>query len=67
MTSFTVFAFFVGGLSGVLMGALSQVYGVAGFEKGFALMGGAYLVAALAMSIAYFVTFKRDALHEGDE
>lgn len=64
---FTVFAFFVGGLSGVLMGALSQVYGVAGFEKGFALMGGAYLVAALAMSIAYFVTFKRDALHEGDE
>ena len=61
---FTVFAFFVGGLSGVVMGALSQQYGVRGFEVGFALMGGAYLVGALLMAISFFVTFRRDRIVE---
>ena len=61
---FTVFAFFVGGLSGVVMGALSQHYGVRGFEVGFALMGGAYLVGALLMAISFFVTFRRDRIVE---
>ena len=61
---FTVFAFFVGGLSGVVMGALSQHYGVRGFEVGFALMGGAYLLGALLMAISFFVTFRRDRIVE---
>ncbi len=61
---FTVFAFFVGGLSGVLMGALSQRYGVRGFEMGFALMGGAYLLGALIMMVSFFVTFRRDRIVE---
>ncbi len=61
---FTVFAFFVGGLSGVVMGVLSQRYGVRGFEVGFALMGGAYLVGALLMAISFFVTFRRDRIVE---
>jgi len=61
---FIVFAFFFGGLSGVMMGKLSQVYGVRGFEIGFALMGGAYVLAALAMMISFFVTFKRDRIAE---
>ncbi len=61
---FTVFAFFVGGLSGVVMGVLSQRYGVRGFEAGFALMGGAYLVGALLMAISFFVTFRRDRIVE---
>lgn len=61
---FTVFAFFVGGLSGVVMGVLSQRYGVRGFEVGFALMGGAYLVGALLMAISFFVTFRRDRVVE---
>lgn len=61
---FTVFAFFFGGLSGVLMGKLSQTYGVKGFEIGFALMGGCYLVAAFVMMISFFVTFKRDRIRE---
>ena len=61
---FTVFAFFVGGLSGVVMGALSQHYGVRGFEVGVALMGGAYLVGALLMAISFFVTFRRDRIVE---
>jgi len=61
---FTVFAFFVGGLSGVAMGALSQKYGVRGFEIGFALMGGAYVLAALTMMISFFRTFKKDRIVE---
>ena len=60
----TVFAFFVGGLSGVLVGAMLQKYGVHGFELGFALMGGAYVLGALAMMISFFFTFKKDRIEE---
>ena len=59
---FTVFAFFFGGLSGVLMGALSQHYGVRGFEIGFALMGGAYLVGAALTAVSFFFTFRKDQM-----
>jgi len=61
---FTVFAFFFGGLSGVVMGALSQRYGVRGFEIGFALMGGAYVLGAGIMMISLFRTFYKDRIHE---
>ena len=61
---FTVVAFFFGGLSGVLMGALSQKYGVRGFEIGFGLMGATYVLGALLMMISFFVTFKRDRIVE---
>lgn len=61
---FTVFAFFFGGLSGVLMGALSQKYGVRGFEIGFALMGGAYVVGAVMMAVSFFFTFSHDRIVE---
>ena len=61
---FTVFAFFVGGLSGVAMGALSARYGVRGFELGFAMMGGAYVLGALAMFLSFFFTFKKDRITE---
>ena len=61
---FTVFAFFFGGLSGVLMGALSQKYGVHGFEIGFSVMGATYVIAALLMMISFFVTFKKDRIAE---
>ena len=61
---FTVFAFFFGGLSGVLMGALSERYGVRGFEIGFAAMGGSYVVGALLMMISFFFTFKRNRIVE---
>ena len=57
-------AFFFGGLSGVLMGALSQKWGVRGFEAGFCLMGVAYAVAAALMSISYFFTFRRNRVAE---
>ena len=42
-------AFLIGGLSGVLMGALADHYGVRGFEIGFAIMGAAYLLAGAAL------------------
>ena len=61
---FTVFAFFFGGLSGVLMGALSERYGVRGFEIGFATMGASYVVGALLMMISFFFTFKRNRIVE---
>ena len=61
---FTVFAFFFGGLSGVVMGALSQNYGVRGFELGFMLMGAAYVIGALFVMYGFFFTFKRDRVTE---
>ncbi len=61
---FTVFAFLFGGLSGVLIGALSQNYGVRGLEIGFAIMGGAYVVGALLMLVGFFCTFYRDRIDE---
>ncbi len=61
---FTVFAFFVGGLSGVVMGALSQKYGVRGFEIGFAIMAATYVLGAALMAVSFFVTFRRDRIVE---
>ena len=55
-------AFFFGGLSGVVMGWLSDEYGVKGFEIGFAIMAGAYLLGAGLMMISFFKTFSRDRI-----
>ena len=57
-------AFFFGGLSGVAMGALSQKYGVSGFERGFEIMACTYAVAALLMAVSFFFTFKKDRVAE---
>ena len=61
---FTVFAFFFGGASGVLMGKLSEAYGVRGFEIGFGIMGATYVIAALLMMISFFITFRKDRIAE---
>ena len=61
---FNMMAFFFGGLSGLLMGRLSDTYGVRGFEIGFALMGGVYAVAGVLMLISFFFTFRRDRVVE---
>ena len=60
---FIVFAFFIGGLSGVLMGALSERYGVRGFEFGFALMALAYVLGAAATLVSFFFTFRKDRIN----
>ncbi len=57
-------AFFFGGLSGILMGHLSRSQGVAGFELGFALMGGVYAVAGCLMLCSLLFTFKRNRVTE---
>ncbi|MBR4170445.1 MAG: MFS transporter [Kiritimatiellae bacterium] len=57
-------AFFFGGLSGILMGHLSEKYQVAGFEYGFAFMGGVYALAGCLMLISLFFTFKRNRITE---
>ena len=59
-------AFFFGGLSGVAMGALSQRWGVRGFEIGFGVMAGAYAVAAALMSVSFFFTFRKDRVVESE-
>ena len=57
-------AFFFGGLSGVVMGGLSQRWGVRGFEIGFALMGGVYAVGAALMAFSFFFTFRKNRIVE---
>ena len=47
-------AFFFGGLSGVAMGALSQRWGVRGFEIGFGIMAAAYALGAALMAFSFF-------------
>lgn len=61
---FAVFPFLIGGLSGVVMGVLSQRYGVRGFEYGFVMMGASYVLGAFLMTISFFRTFMRDRISE---
>lgn len=57
-------AMLIGSLSPLLIGAMSDRMGLSGFEWGFALMGGAYVIGACAMSGAFFFTFERDRIRE---
>ena len=60
----TMIAFFFGGLSGVAMGALSEKYGIKGFEIGFGVMAATYALAALLMMISFFFTFRKNRVSE---
>ena len=57
-------AFFFGGLSGVAMGALSQKWGIRGFEIGFGVMAASYVLGAILMAFSFFFTFKRNHVLE---
>ena len=57
-------AFFFGGLSGVAMGALSQKWGVHGFEIGFGIMAGTYALGAALMAFSFFFTFNKNRITE---
>ena len=57
-------AFFFGGLSGVAMGALSQRWGVRGFEIGFGIMAAAYALGAALMAFSFFFTFNKNRITE---
>ena len=51
--------FLVGSLSPLMLGALSQKYGVHGFEIGFVLLGCTYVAGALALFVSYVFFFSK--------
>ena len=56
----TMIAFFIGSLSPLMIGALSDRYGIRGFEIGFSVLGAGYVLGAFAIAVSFFWTFKRD-------
>lgn len=60
----TMAAFFVGSLSPLLIGALSDRFGVRGFEIGFGILGIGYVVGAVALLVSFFFTFRRNRVEE---
>ena len=60
----TMIAFFIGSLSPLMIGALSDRYGIRGFEIGFSVLGAGYVLGAVAIAISFFRTFRRDAVRE---
>lgn len=55
-----VMAGLCGSLAPIMLGALSQRQGVAGFELGFSLMGTLQGVTVFAVAAACFMTFRKD-------
>ena len=60
----TMIAFFIGSLSPLMFGALSDKYGIRGFEIGFSVLGAGYVLGAVAIAISFFKTFGKDAVRE---
>ena len=60
----TMIAFFTGSLSPLMIGALSDRYGIRGFEIGFSILGIGYLLGAAAIAVSFFFTFKRNRVRE---
>jgi len=60
----TMIAFLVGSLSPLMIGALSDRYGMRGFEIGFAVLGVAYALGAAAIMASFFGTFKKNRIEE---
>lgn len=56
--------FLIGSTSPLLLGALSDKYGVRGFEIGFALLGGVYVLGALSMFVSYKFFFVKHRVEE---
>ena len=60
----TMAAFFVGSLSPLMIGALSDRLGIRGFEIGFSILGAGYLVGAMALLVSILFTFNRNKVTE---
>jgi hypothetical protein len=43
-----------------MIGALSDRYGIRGFEIGFSFLGIGYLLGAAAIAVSFFFTFKKN-------
>lgn len=59
-----VIAGLVGSTAPIILGALSQNFGVRGFEIGFASFGGVVLVAVVSLVCAMLFTLKSDLIRE---
>jgi MFS family permease len=55
---------FIGSLSPLMIGALSDKYGIRGFEMGFSVLGAGYVLGAVAIAISFFWTFKKNRISE---
>ena len=51
-------------LTTLLMGALSDRFGVRGFEIGFGILGIGYVFGAVALLVSFFFTFRRNRVEE---
>ena len=60
----TMIAFLLGSLSPLMIGAFSDKFGVRGFEIGFSILGGGYLLGAAAIATSFLFTFKKDRIQE---
>ena len=60
----TMIAFLVGSLSPLMIGALSNQYGMRGFEIGFLVLGIGYVVGAAAIIASFLFTFSKNRVVE---
>ena len=60
----TMIAFFIGSLSPLMIGALSDRCGMRGFEIGFAVLGVVYVFGAAAVAASFLWTFRRNRVVE---
>lgn len=60
----TMIVFLVGSLSPLMIGALSDRYGIRGFEIGFVVLGVGYVLGAAMLLLSFFFTFKKDRVVE---
>ena len=60
----TMITFLVGSLSPLMMGALSDQYGMRGFEIGFLVLGIGYVVGAAAIIASFLFTFSKNRVVE---
>ena len=59
-----VMAGLIGSLAPIMLGNLSQSYGIPGFEKGFAAMAGVEVFALVTLLAAAVFTYNRDVIKE---
>ena len=60
----TMIAFLIGSLSPLMIGMLSDRYGLRGFEIGFAVLGGCYSIGSVMIVASFFFTFSKNRITE---
>ena len=60
----TMLVFFIGSLSPLMIGALSDRYGMVGFEIGFSVLGIGYVAGAAAVIVSFLFTFNKNRVME---